>query len=747
MTIAGATGLVLNSLFELGVQQSATSLLRGAAARLNAGKLDPNHEISRAARRAHLRACVYLLREARQEVEPSTGGLLSSVRGLWSSSPFNRANAELLRRLKACEKETAEEIESRWPQGGYDAVETAMDQLLAAEKGDWRRARDANAEAMTGQALEEVRQAGGWDAVPEAVTQRFRHPKTGWPAAFASFLAVEVKRNDNFFRIHAALMQAETLAEVKSLRADLGRRLVGDGSIAVFEGLADAFREQSEKLDALLEGQAGLQESVDELPDAVAERIKSLFGESIPSTRGKPERPATAELMTGLRWSGERWPAPRVGEPWHQVAVVRTPREWTGPFHFTRPNINLACWAKDRLYILASHDLSWWAETRVRLFVGRLHDPEAREHYNFKQYRKLLPGASLRAVQPVSANSIDFIVSDTRRLSLWQPSQLEGYPVCYDVIEFRPDGTAEWYEISDSTKTPFEDTQSDHRSGDFYHDLYQLIGLSPDRKYLASYRGRLPAGNSDHSDWRLVLWKADKHSARQGGLVGEIVIPGDPPFPRGLSWSPSSRLVSLLFEDEAILARSDDATRFDLKPQVGWKFVDRCAWHPSRDVIAIPTFENEGYPNNAWRIDIFDATSGERIARRDVGNKGTILGIDWSPEGRYIAVSTYDRTLVVWDLLTDQTRETAIIGKTGEPHHLEFSPDGQRLACSGYHASQEALIWDHTTGEELMRCAGRLMHASSFAGSRLPSRAWHPDGARIAVQTDSSSITVWRVGA
>jgi WD40 repeat protein len=81
-----------------------------------------------------------------------------------------------------------------------------------------------------------------------------------------------------------------------------------------------------------------------------------------------------------------------------------------------------------------------------------------------------------------------------------------------------------------------------------------------------------------------------------------------------------------------------------------------------------------------------------------------ITSIDWSGDGRYLAVGTYDGSVHVLDA-DDQGRHT-LVGTEPNPHVVQaiaFSPDGATIAASTFNGERpdtnHVSIWEWRTGE------------------------------------------------
>lgn len=88
-------------------------------------------------------------------------------------------------------------------------------------------------------------------------------------------------------------------------------------------------------------------------------------------------------------------------------------------------------------------------------------------------------------------------------------------------------------------------------------------------------------------------------------------------------------------------------------------------------------------------IDLIDVLSQENVMGMQSCSFGSILATDFSPDGKYVAVSTWTE-LCVWDL---STREEVPVNQSQDLYNvwdIAFSPDGSMLAIVN---SDDILIW------------------------------------------------------
>ncbi len=95
--------------------------------------------------------------------------------------------------------------------------------------------------------------------------------------------------------------------------------------------------------------------------------------------------------------------------------------------------------------------------------------------------------------------------------------------------------------------------------------------------------------------------------------------------------------------------------------------------------------------------------------------EGPVLSIDYSPDGRTLAVGGWDGTLTLWDVATGKARHTIATHSQGGIISLAFSPDGQTVATLCY-GDTSVKLWDVATGNcrrTLSRPASERKHLAA----------------------------------
>src|SRR5262249_44632891 len=95
------------------------------------------------------------------------------------------------------------------------------------------------------------------------------------------------------------------------------------------------------------------------------------------------------------------------------------------------------------------------------------------------------------------------------------------------------------------------------------------------------------------------------------------------------------------------------------------------------------------------------------VAASFPGHEAEVRGVAFSPNGRFLASCSLDRTARVWEI--DSGNCQVLRGHTDEVFAVAFHPGGTRLATAG--RDRAIWLWDLAKGEEVARLPG---HANYF---------------------------------
>ncbi|KAH8752251.1 vegetative incompatibility protein HET-E-1 [Diaporthe sp. PMI_573] len=130
-------------------------------------------------------------------------------------------------------------------------------------------------------------------------------------------------------------------------------------------------------------------------------------------------------------------------------------------------------------------------------------------------------------------------------------------------------------------------------------------------------------------------------------------------------------------------------------------------------------------------VKIWDVATGA-CKQTLVGHDDWIQSIAISPDGRWLASGSDDKTVKIWDVATGACKQT-LVGHDDGIQSIAISPDGRWLASGS--DDKTVKIWDVATGACKQTLVGRDDGILSIAIS--------PDGRWLASGSDDKTVKIW----
>lgn len=426
-----------------------------------------------------------------------------------------------------------------------------------------------------------------------------------------------------------------------------------------------------------------------------------------------------ASLVIAAPFQRKKIIPPKSGEIWKVCSSVKLPEQSSFIFWKSKTIIRKWCWTKDTIKVLGTQNIY---NSNVFLL-----DPSINAAKVSPLYKGMRPFYGGNII-PLAATDQGFFVHDGLVISRWFMEEISSgfhflrvFTITADRFLVRQKANITEIDLSPdkvaNTKYPYP-LFGDEYAGD-YSDKHKLLAYTA-----------LQFVGHQMIDHKLIFWHESFKREEIDSNAFDLASVGSVQY---LKWSPSSEFIY-------IKTNMSGSFIFDYKKRIatqiensgGWAIYEsKVAWHPVKDILAIPSYSVSSDNVYYFRLELLAAADGTRLACKEQVHSKDILCVDWSANGRYIATSSLDCSVAIWDLTTDSIHVLQGSPK-GRPYKVEFSPDSQRLCVCGLGAKDEISIWSVADASKLASFKG--------AAHRSSQSLWHYESYRLAFEIDEFSL-------
>ena len=191
-------------------------------------------------------------------------------------------------------------------------------------------------------------------------------------------------------------------------------------------------------------------------------------------------------------------------------------------------------------------------------------------------------------------------------------------------------------------------------------------------------------------------------------------------------------------DDGATTIESSDFTYRNPTRPYAWAWT--LAWSPDGRYLASGSDDKTV---QVWRLED-EANANMKHVLTYQGHTNWVNAVAWSPDGKYIASGSDDKTVQVWQMegADPHNHIEAYYGHSRWVNALAWSPDGKYIASAGYDTTVQ--VWDADEGDSVVATRETLLtyRGHTFGVNAL---AWSPDGTRIASCSWDNVVRIWDV--
>jgi WD40 repeat protein len=190
-------------------------------------------------------------------------------------------------------------------------------------------------------------------------------------------------------------------------------------------------------------------------------------------------------------------------------------------------------------------------------------------------------------------------------------------------------------------------------------------------------------------------------------------------------------------DDRIVLTASDDGTA-KLWSTQDWSLLRTLSGHTGAvlDAVFSPDGTRVLTSSRDKTARLWDAATGRSLAVL-AGHEWAVLDAAFSADGRWVVTGSADDAAIVWRLEDDgaATAVHTLRGHTASVTSVAFSPEENPSRILTGSEDYTAILWDATTGQEILTLKGHTQEVTSVAFS--------PDGKLALTGSRDGSAIVW----
>lgn len=209
---------------------------------------------------------------------------------------------------------------------------------------------------------------------------------------------------------------------------------------------------------------------------------------------------------------------------------------------------------------------------------------------------------------------------------------------------------------------------------------FQDLAFSPDGQWLAASNSRR----------KLYLWNIDDGIQSEPQIVNSSNV-------AALAFSPDSKWL-VTGDESSTIDNKYNVQLWSVQPFTTTKTFNRAsnvygvAFSPDNETVVA-----SGYEGNIWRVPA--ESWNTRYAQELSGHEDFISDVDFSPDGAWLASSSYDRTIRLWWTL-DSNKEYRLASLEDSASTLDISGNGEWVAYAINRFDSTLILWSTNSSSD-----------------------------------------------